>query len=107
MTKVSTGSSPNKNAIFIDGGKYFLFIELLKVLIKLPNENLPWKRFIFLFFFQKGIHAREWISPAVVTWIMSELIENNTAHPEMTNNLDWYFVTNVNPDGYEYSHTTV
>lgn len=72
MTKVSTGSSPNKNAIFIDG----------------------------------GIHAREWISPAVVTWIMSELIENNAAHPEMTNNLDWYFVTNVNPDGYEYSHTT-
>lgn len=54
-----------------------------------------------------GIHAREWISPATVTYIMSELIENNAAHTELTDKLDWYFVPVVNPDGYEYSHTTV
>ena len=55
----------------------------------------------------KGILAREWISPATVTWIMSELVENNAAHPQYTQNLDWYFMPVINPDGYEYTHTNV
>jgi len=57
-------------------------------------------------FIDGGIHAREWISPAVVTYIISELVENYSAHPELVDNLDWYIVPVVNPDGYEYSHTT-
>jgi len=56
-------------------------------------------------FVDGGIHAREWISPATVTWIMSELVENNAAHPQYTQNLDWYFMPVINPDGYEYTHT--
>ena len=28
-----------------------------------------------------GIHAREWISPASVTWMIKEVIENEAAHP--------------------------
>ena len=47
-----------------------------------------------------GIHAREWISPAVGTWMLNELVENNTAHPELTERLDWYFLPVQNPDGY-------
>jgi len=52
-----------------------------------------------------GIHAREWISPAVVTWIISELVENYAAHPDLVDNVDWYIMPVINPDGYEFSHT--
>jgi len=55
----------------------------------------------------QGIHAREWMSPAFVTWLINELVVNNTAHPQYTENMDWYFMPVVNPDGYEYSHTVV
>lgn len=36
-----------------------------------------------------GIHAREWISPAFVTWLIRELVENYDAHPEFVDSLDW------------------
>ena len=36
-----------------------------------------------------GIHAREWISPATVMWLLKELVENHEAHPDLIENLDW------------------
>ena len=50
------------------------------------------------------MHAREWISPASVTYIINELVENRDAHGEAVKNVDWYILPVVNPDGYEYSH---
>ena len=38
---------------------------------------------------------------------MSELVERYDDHPEFVDNLDWYFMPVINPDGYEYSHTNV
>ena len=52
-----------------------------------------------------GIHAREWITPATVTWMMKELIENDADHPELLEKLDWYILPIVNPDGYAYTKT--
>jgi hypothetical protein len=37
----------------------------------------------------KGIHGREWISPAWTTWLINELAENYAAHPQYVDNLDW------------------
>lgn len=54
-----------------------------------------------------GIHAREWISPATVTYITNELI-NSAAHSNESRLIDiydWYISPNVNPDGYEYTWT--
>jgi len=50
-----------------------------------------------------GIHAREWIGPATVTWMLKELVENDTAHSDLTESMDWYFLPSHNPDGYAYS----
>lgn len=52
-----------------------------------------------------GIHAREWITPATVTWMMKELIENDADHPELLEKLDWFILPIVNPDGYAYTKT--
>ncbi|XP_076649892.1 carboxypeptidase B [Halictus rubicundus] len=47
-----------------------------------------------------GIHAREWISPAAVTYIIDYLVDNS-------DNLDadYYILPVANPDGYEYTFT--
>ena len=36
-----------------------------------------------------GIHAREWVSPAVVMFMLKELVENDSAHPDLLENVDW------------------
>ena len=36
-----------------------------------------------------NIHAREWITSAVVTFMLRELVENDSAHPDLLENLDW------------------
>jgi len=53
-----------------------------------------------------GIHAREWISPAVTTYHMKELVENSDQYPaEILDKLDWYILPVHNPDGYDYTRT--
>jgi carboxypeptidase A4 len=51
-----------------------------------------------------GIHAREWISPASVTYIIKELVENRQNNL-WADKMDFYVVPVLNPDGYEYTHT--
>lgn len=55
-------------------------------------------------FIEGGIHAREWISPATVTYVMNELI-TNPQHGSLLNMFDFFILPVTNPDGYEYSHT--
>ncbi|XP_014606637.1 PREDICTED: carboxypeptidase B-like [Polistes canadensis] len=47
-----------------------------------------------------GIHAREWISPAAVTYIIDYLVENSESL-----DADYYILPVANPDGYEYTFT--
>lgn len=56
-------------------------------------------------FVEGGIHAREWISPAFVTYLINELLtSDNEMVREISESYDWYIVPSTNPDGYEYSH---
>ncbi|XP_073962123.1 carboxypeptidase B-like [Choristoneura fumiferana] len=52
-----------------------------------------------------GIHAREWIAPAVATYIANHFARNFKDLPTSITNKDWYFLPVMNPDGYEFSHT--
>merc|ERR1712170_65697 len=52
---------------------------------------------------EAGIHAREWISPAVATYLVNELVSGYDSHPEYLDNINWYFIPSANPDGYSWS----
>jgi len=54
-----------------------------------------------------GIHAREWVAPAMALYIINQLVEKNAANSALTDAVDWYILPVLNPDGYEYSHTNV
>lgn len=62
------------------------------------------KKCIFL---DAGIHAREWIAPATALYVIHELVENYANNKDALRNLEWIILPVANPDGYEYSHTTV
>lgn len=53
-----------------------------------------------------GIHAREWIAPVTALYAIHQLVVNKT-NSGLYENIDWYIIPNLNPDGYEYCHTTV
>ncbi|GJQ72416.1 hypothetical protein Trydic_g3495 [Trypoxylus dichotomus] len=52
-----------------------------------------------------GMHAREWITPATVSYIINHLVHNYEAESQAIRSLDLYFLPVANPDGYEHSHT--
>ena len=75
-------------------------------------------------FIEGGIHAREWISPATVTFIIRELVTNPKyikikisvticvkikyfSYRDLITKFDWIIMPLVNPDGYAYSHKEV
>ena len=80
----------------------------------LTSSNSHFKIFIFLqagpgapnVWLEAGIHAREWIAPAVATYLVNELVNNNDAHPDYLDKINWYFLPCANPDGYSYSWET-
>jgi len=51
-----------------------------------------------------GIHAREWITPATLTYMINELLDNPSKYDCILNDFDFYFIPMINPDGYVYSH---
>ncbi|XP_075149746.1 zinc carboxypeptidase A 1-like [Haematobia irritans] len=58
-------------------------------------------------FIEGGMHAREWIGPATVTYMLNELLTSENKEVRMiAESFDWYFVPHANPDGFVYTHTT-
>lgn len=92
VIKISNKQSGNK-AIWVDGTKLLEPIKSMNI-----NRTIT--------FIVGGIHAREWITPASVTYIINELLSNWEQEPKYIQNIDWYFAPVLNPDGYEYTHTT-
>ncbi|KAJ8721065.1 hypothetical protein PYW08_006530 [Mythimna loreyi] len=53
-------------------------------------------------FIEGGMHAREWISPPTVTWVIKKLTEDVT-EPDLLNYFDWILMPIANPDGYNFT----
>jgi len=57
--------------------------------------------------FDGGLHAREWIAVATVTWMADSLIRNYANSTDsILNDFDVYFAPILNADGYDYTWTT-
>ncbi|XP_055543820.1 zinc carboxypeptidase-like [Wyeomyia smithii] len=55
-------------------------------------------------FLESNIHAREWITSATATWILNQLLTSvDPDIQDLANNVDWYILPVVNPDGHRYS----
>lgn len=92
---------PNNVEVII-GGKSYEGREIKGVKLRFAAAEKPGV------FIEGGIHAREWISPATVTYILNQLLSSNDPNVrEMAERHDWYIFPSFNPDGYEYTHTTV
>ncbi|XP_063829617.1 carboxypeptidase B-like [Ostrinia nubilalis] len=65
------------------------------------SDGKPTNKAVFI---DGGIHAREWISPATVTYFINQIAENFDVESDDIKNIDWYFLPVLNPDGYEFTH---
>ena len=55
-----------------------------------------------------GIHAREWISPATVTYIINEFLTSTDEDVKfLAEAFIWHIFPVTNPDGYSYTMTNV
>ena len=53
---------------------------------KICRDGCGTKKIMYI---EGTIHAREWMSPAVVTYFINELTVNADANMDMLENLDW------------------
>lgn len=57
---------------------------------------------------EAALHAREWVTPPVTLYSIHRLVEElRDEDRDLLENVDWIILPVANPDGYEYSHTTV
>ncbi|XP_067211704.1 zinc carboxypeptidase [Linepithema humile] len=89
---------PNKVQVVVGGKTYEgRQIKGVKVSFKANNPGI---------FVEGGIHAREWISPATVMFILEQLLTSKDADVRaLAESHDWYIFPSFNPDGYVYTHT--
>lgn len=52
-----------------------------------------------IIFVDAGVHAREWVGPHSVFYLINQLVTNATVTAELVSKVDWVFVPNANPDG--------
>ncbi|XP_047473754.1 carboxypeptidase A2-like [Penaeus chinensis] len=67
---------------------------------KTNSKKKNTKTFVFI---EAGIHAREWISSAVATYLTQQLADSGR---NFLRRVTVVVAPMANPDGYEYSHTT-
>ncbi|XP_035705148.1 carboxypeptidase B-like [Folsomia candida] len=89
-----------RNGLYVNTSTIGLTVERRPIkLIKISSGG-PGKQAVFI---DGGIHAREWISSAVSTYIVNELVHNSTKYEDLLRRFDFYIIPLLNPDGYAHS----
>lgn len=90
-----------ESAHLVVGGKSYEGRQILGLRINTPTRNIKSVMFI-----ESGIHAREWITTASITYFINELLTSDDPKIQaLKNKYDWHIFPTVNPDGYHYSYT--
>ncbi|XP_063973544.1 carboxypeptidase B [Diachasmimorpha longicaudata] len=89
----------NKTTHLIEIGKSYEGRSIYVVKVSSGGANKP------AIFIDAGIHAREWIAPSTALYALHQLVTNKT-NSKLYANVDWYILPSLNPDGYEYTHTS-
>jgi len=59
-------------------------------------------------FIEGGMHARAWISPAIVMYILHQLLYSQDPNVRyVADNHNWFIFPIFNPDGYAFTFSTV
>ncbi|KAM3963335.1 carboxypeptidase B [Aphomia sociella] len=59
-----------------------------------------------IIFIDAGIHAREWVAPAMALYLIHRLTNDPDSKHKELNGVDWYILPVVNPDGYEFTRSS-
>ena len=89
---------------FFSIGKTYEGRDIKGIHIKAPSKTNSSKKQVV---FHGGIHAREWIGPAVVTYMADALIKGYGKDDRLTHLLDTFdfsIIPVLNIDGYVYTH---
>ncbi|XP_068142454.1 carboxypeptidase B1 [Drosophila tropicalis] len=72
----------------------------LKTIVISNSDGRNGKNVILL---DAGLHAREWITPAVALYVVDQLLGEFEENAHLLKDYDWIILPLANPDGYEYS----
>ncbi|CAH0401286.1 unnamed protein product [Chilo suppressalis] len=72
-------------------------------LVKISKNSNAGNPIIFI---DAGIHAREWVAPAMALYIIHRLTNHPDGRRKELEGVDWYILPVVNPDGYEYTRSS-
>lgn len=92
VTRVNAGTSWEGRAVWV-------------YRLREPSTPIPPRSVVL----QAGIHAREWVSPAVAMHLFNnlrELAQTSILHRWLINEVEVCVFPVLNPDGYEYTWTT-
>lgn len=74
------------------------------LVLEVSNNRAANKPVIFI---DAAIHAREWLAPATLNYIIKEFINDykagNAEIKQLLDKYDWHFMPVLNPDGYDYT----
>ncbi|XP_063683828.1 LOW QUALITY PROTEIN: zinc carboxypeptidase-like [Bolinopsis microptera] len=81
-------------------------IQAIRITTNVTSEASKDKPLIWL---DGGIHAREWVSPATVMYIIDSLLgehekDKSTQMTALLDEFQFIIAPSINPDGYEHSH---